>query len=84
MMDDRQPVLESAGCAQSSAPAAARSRRSTVSTSSVAAGETVALVGESGSGKSVTSLSVMGLLTRNVGAIAAGQYPLQEQGRRCS
>ena len=39
---------------------------------SVAAGETVALVGESGSGKSVTSLSVMGLLTRNVGAIAAG------------
>ncbi|PSH68805.1 dipeptide ABC transporter ATP-binding protein DppD [Phyllobacterium brassicacearum] len=38
----------------------------------VAAGETVALVGESGSGKSVTSLSVMRLLTRNVGAIAAG------------
>lgn len=38
----------------------------------IAAGETVALVGESGSGKSVTSLSVMRLLTRNVGAIAAG------------
>ncbi len=38
----------------------------------VAAGETVALVGESGSGKSVTSLSVMRLLTHNVGAIAAG------------
>lgn len=38
----------------------------------VAAGETVALVGESGSGKSVTSLSVMRLLTRNVGVIAAG------------
>jgi peptide/nickel transport system ATP-binding protein len=38
----------------------------------IAPGETVALVGESGSGKSVTSLSVMRLLTRNVGAIAAG------------
>ncbi|MGH7004185.1 MAG: ABC transporter ATP-binding protein, partial [Alphaproteobacteria bacterium] len=38
----------------------------------VAAGETVALVGESGSGKSVTSLSVMQLLTRKVGKIAAG------------
>lgn len=38
----------------------------------VAAGETVALVGESGSGKSVTSLSVMRLLARNVGVIAAG------------
>ncbi|MEK1890942.1 MAG: ABC transporter ATP-binding protein [Phyllobacterium sp.] len=38
----------------------------------VAAGETVALVGESGSGKSVTSLSVMRLLTRNVGTIADG------------
>ncbi|MBB5224484.1 peptide/nickel transport system ATP-binding protein [Amaricoccus macauensis] len=35
-------------------------------------GETVALVGESGSGKSVTSLSVMRLLARKVGAIAAG------------
>jgi peptide/nickel transport system ATP-binding protein len=38
----------------------------------VAPGETVALVGESGSGKSVTSLSIMGLLTRRVGRIAAG------------
>ena len=38
----------------------------------VSPGETVALVGESGSGKSVTSLSVMRLLTRRVGAIAAG------------
>lgn len=38
----------------------------------IAAGETVALVGESGSGKSVTSLSVMRLLARNVGVIAAG------------
>ncbi|MGO6908504.1 ATP-binding cassette domain-containing protein, partial [Rhizobium ruizarguesonis] len=35
----------------------------------VAAGETLALVGESGSGKSVTSLSVMRLLTRNIGVI---------------
>jgi peptide/nickel transport system ATP-binding protein len=35
-------------------------------------GETVALVGESGSGKSVTSLSVMRLLARKVGAIDAG------------
>ncbi len=35
-------------------------------------GETVALVGESGSGKSVTSLSVMRLLARKVGSIAAG------------
>jgi peptide/nickel transport system ATP-binding protein len=39
---------------------------------SVAAGETVALVGESGSGKSVTSLSILGLLPRKVGRIAAG------------
>ncbi|WP_439623367.1 ABC transporter ATP-binding protein [Shinella sp.] len=38
----------------------------------VAPGETVALVGESGSGKSVTSLSIMGLLTKRVGRIAAG------------
>ena len=36
-------------------------------------GETVALVGESGSGKSVTSLSVMRLLSRKVGAIDAGR-----------
>jgi ABC-type dipeptide/oligopeptide/nickel transport system ATPase component len=35
-------------------------------------GETVALVGESGSGKSVTSLSIMGLLARKVGRVAAG------------
>ena len=38
----------------------------------VSPGETVALVGESGSGKSVTSLSVMRLLARKVGSIAAG------------
>ena len=36
-------------------------------------GETVALVGESGSGKSVTSLSVLRLLARKVGSIAAGE-----------
>lgn len=38
----------------------------------VGPGETVALVGESGSGKSVTSLSIMGLLNKRVGRIAAG------------
>ncbi|ANL64343.1 oligopeptide ABC transporter ATP-binding protein [Rhizobium phaseoli] len=46
---------------------------------SVAAGETLALVGESGSGKSVTSLSVMRLLTRNIGAIAAGRIDLKHK-----
>ncbi|WP_454857709.1 ABC transporter ATP-binding protein [Rhizobium binxianense] len=45
----------------------------------IAAGETVALVGESGSGKSVTSLSVMRLLTRNVGAIADGSIRLKRK-----
>ncbi|WP_075854325.1 ABC transporter ATP-binding protein [Rhizobium hainanense] len=43
------------------------------------AGETLALVGESGSGKSVTSLSVMRLLTRNVGKIAAGAIRLRDR-----
>jgi peptide/nickel transport system ATP-binding protein len=43
----------------------------------IAAGETLALVGESGSGKSVTSLSVMRLLTRNIGMIAAGSIRLK-------
>lgn len=46
----------------------------------VAAGETLALVGESGSGKSVTSLSVMRLLTRNIGVIAAGSVRLATRG----
>ncbi|MBB2685653.1 UNVERIFIED_ORG: peptide/nickel transport system ATP-binding protein [Rhizobium etli] len=46
---------------------------------SVAAGETLALVGESGSGKSVTSLSVMRLLTRNIGVIAAGSIDLKRK-----
>ncbi|MBX5128069.1 ABC transporter ATP-binding protein [Rhizobium lentis] len=45
----------------------------------VAAGEALALVGESGSGKSVTSLSVMRLLTRNIGAIAAGSIHLKRK-----
>ncbi|KKB75849.1 peptide ABC transporter ATP-binding protein [Devosia soli] len=36
-------------------------------------GETVALVGESGSGKSVTSLSVMRLIQKGVGAITGGE-----------
>ncbi|WP_113407809.1 ABC transporter ATP-binding protein [Hyphomicrobiales bacterium] len=43
------------------------------------AGETLALVGESGSGKSVTSLSVMRLLTRNVGKIVAGSIRLRDR-----
>ncbi len=43
------------------------------------AGETLALVGESGSGKSVTSLSVMRLLTCNVGKIAAGSIRLRDR-----
>ncbi|MBP0573567.1 ATP-binding cassette domain-containing protein, partial [Mycobacterium tuberculosis] len=45
----------------------------------VATGETVALVGESGSGKSVTSLSVMDLLPRGVGRIAAGTLHLRRK-----
>lgn len=45
----------------------------------IEAGETVALVGESGSGKSVTSLSIMGLLPRKVGRIAAGSLALKRK-----
>ena len=45
----------------------------------IGAGETLALVGESGSGKSVTSLSVMRLLTRNVGVNAAGSIRLRDK-----
>jgi ABC-type dipeptide/oligopeptide/nickel transport system ATPase component len=36
------------------------------------AGQTLAIVGESGSGKSVTALSIMGLVPRPPGRIAAG------------
>ena len=39
-------------------------------------GETLALVGESGCGKSVTALSVMGLIPRPAGRIAAGRIIL--------
>ena len=42
-------------------------------------GETVALVGESGSGKSVTSLSVMRLIPKGVGAIAGGQVLFRDR-----
>ncbi len=43
---------------------------------SVHAGETLAIVGESGSGKSVTSLSIMGLLPKDVGRISGGSIKL--------
>ena len=42
----------------------------------VHAGETLAIVGESGSGKSVTSLSIMGLLPKDVGRITGGSITL--------
>ncbi|MEL6207207.1 MAG: ABC transporter ATP-binding protein [Pseudomonadota bacterium] len=48
----------------------------------VLAGETLAIVGESGSGKSVTSLSIMGLLPKDVGRIAGGSIKLD--GREIS
>ncbi|WP_374189368.1 ABC transporter ATP-binding protein [Rhizobium rhizogenes] len=50
----------------------------------VAAGETLALVGESGSGKSVTSLSVIRLLARDIGAIAAGSIRLKRKSGQVS
>ncbi|WP_372920910.1 ABC transporter ATP-binding protein [Roseovarius sp.] len=40
-------------------------------------GETLAIVGESGSGKSVTSLSIMGLLPKDVGHVSAGSIKFQ-------
>ncbi len=43
---------------------------------SIDAGRTLALVGESGSGKSVTSLSIMRLLPKKTGRIAAGSIGL--------
>jgi peptide/nickel transport system ATP-binding protein/oligopeptide transport system ATP-binding protein len=42
----------------------------------VNAGETLAIVGESGSGKSVTSLSIMGLLPKDVGRVSGGNIKL--------
>ncbi|MEM0934316.1 MAG: ABC transporter ATP-binding protein [Pseudomonadota bacterium] len=48
----------------------------------VHAGETLAIVGESGSGKSVTSLSIMGLLPKDVGRISGGSIKLM--GREIS
>jgi len=42
----------------------------------VHAGETLAIVGESGSGKSVTSLSIMGLLPKDVGRVSGGNIIL--------
>lgn len=42
----------------------------------VHAGETLAIVGESGSGKSVTSLSIMGLLPKDVGRVSNGSIKL--------
>ena len=42
----------------------------------VHAGETLAIVGESGSGKSVTSLSIMGLLPKDIGRVSAGSIKL--------
>jgi len=39
---------------------------------SIEAGRTLGIVGESGCGKSVTSLSIMGLLPKGVGRVAAG------------
>jgi peptide/nickel transport system ATP-binding protein len=44
-------------------------------------GETLAVVGESGSGKSVTSLSIMGLLSRP-GAIAGGSILFRDRQER--
>ncbi|SDX64292.1 ABC transporter ATP-binding protein [Roseicitreum antarcticum] len=39
-------------------------------------GETLAIVGESGSGKSVTSLSIMGLLPKDIGRVSGGSIKL--------
>jgi peptide/nickel transport system ATP-binding protein len=50
----------------------------------IEAGETLALVGESGSGKSVTSLSVIRLLARNIGVIAAGSIQLKRKDGQVS
>ena len=47
----------------------------------VPAGQTLALVGESGSGKSVASLSLIGLLPRSVGRLAAGTVMFAPPGQ---
>ncbi len=46
---------------------------------SVAAGRTLGIVGESGCGKSVTSLSIMGLLPKGQGRVAAGSIHFDGQ-----
>lgn len=43
---------------------------------SVAEGETIGIVGESGSGKSMTALSIMQVLPKQIGRIAAGEILL--------
>ncbi|HTO57059.1 MAG TPA: ABC transporter ATP-binding protein, partial [Pseudomonadales bacterium] len=43
----------------------------------VRAGETLGIVGESGCGKSVTALSIMGLLPKPAGRVAAGSVVLE-------
>ena len=52
----------SKGCARTSSPRRAWSRRSTTCRSPCARGEVLGLVGESGSGKSMTGYSIMGLI----------------------
>ena len=47
-------------------------------------GETFGLVGESGCGKSVTALSILRLLPRPAGRIAAGRILVQGRGNRIS
>jgi peptide/nickel transport system ATP-binding protein len=49
----------------------------------LAAGETLGIVGESGCGKSVTALSIMGLLPKPAGRVAAGRILLQGQDLLC-
>ncbi|MXU64397.1 ABC transporter ATP-binding protein [Oceanomicrobium pacificus] len=46
----------------------------------IAEGETVGVVGESGCGKSVTARSIMGLLPRRIGEIAAGEIRFAARG----
>ncbi len=46
-------------------------------------GETVAIVGESGSGKSMTGLSILGLVPKPAGRIAAGSIMFTGRDGRC-